>query len=127
MTDKVSWKDGLIRAGMLQPAYIKEVPGLHPEVFFEFALLDPVELELRNKAMKEAAAKSSEGGINAIRETLFDTIKEWSFAASITKDSIAMLRSVLMMKLYWVVMQVDPSDEIPSKYAKPSVEDTIKK
>lgn len=118
-----SWKDAIVRAGATQPAFVKEVTGLHPELFFRFRVKSPAECE---KILAEIRAKTD--SVATMENTVRECITEWSINAQIG----AQLRHPLLVKVFWMILQNEPSDPIPESYQVPggeygNVEDQAKK
>lgn len=117
-----SWQDGIVRAGATQPAYIAEVRGLHPALFFKFRVKNPEVCEALIK--KVTQAKDGPEAIRIMQETVKESITHWSF-----KDDVGSpLTHPLLKKVFWIAIHNEPSDPIPEEFEKvDTVDEAAKK
>lgn len=112
-----SWKNPFVRAGQDTPAYIKEKTGLYPAVFFRYRRLAPKEIERKHKEFRDSMAPGVDVGkaIEVAQKLVSEQVTSWSFG-TFNRELVALLNHPLVLKMFWVVIQTDPTDEIPQEF-----------
>lgn len=111
----MSWQDPFVRAGVACPAYIAEKTGLYPAVFFRYRKPDPVAVERQHKDFASCSG-DPEKMINSMRAFVSTWIDSWRLDAPCDSKHVGMLSHPLLMRFYFIILQSDPSAEIPAEF-----------
>jgi hypothetical protein len=111
----MSWKDPFVRAGVACPAYIKEKTGVYPEVFIRYRKPDSVAIEMQHKDFTSCASDPAKL-VSSMRLFVAKHLTMWSFNCNPDETHINQLTHPLLLRMYFTIMQSDPSDEIPSEW-----------
>ena len=116
----LSWQDGIYRAGATQAAYVEQVAGMHPEIYFRYRVKSPAECD---SLIKEIMAKEANGVAIMAREVKA-AITSWSLSADVGSE----LSYSLLKRVFWIIVQTDASSPIPAKFEDPgTLEQQVKK
>ena len=120
----LSWKDGIYRAGAVQAGYIEEVVGLHPELYFQYRVKSPPECErLITSAIIKDTAKAGDT-LDTMQKEVKASLTHWSLSAPLGSD----LSHALLKRVFWIIVQSDPSKPIPAFFENPgTLEEQVKK
>ena len=121
----LSWRDGIYRAGAVQAGYIEEVEGLHPELYFKYRVKSPAECEklIAGAIVKDAKTQPGDLLIQMQKEVK-DSVTHWSLNAELGTE----LSHALVKRVFWIIVQSDPSNPIPARFENPgSLEEQVKK
>ena len=114
-----SWENNCIEDGLLQPAFVEAVRGLHGSCLFEFSPVVPEEWEGFEQKKEAVAAKSATQARAMIGEFLSTKIKKWDIKDSkgnlvqITERSCRKLRASLQAKIFNIVVGIGATDLHP--------------
>jgi hypothetical protein len=109
------WKDPLIRAGVACPAFVKEKEGLYPSFFFRYRRPGPVECEHQHKQFS-ACTGDPDKLVATMQSFVSAWITEWSVSDPCDAAHVKMLTHPLLLKIYFIIVQSDPSAEIPAEF-----------
>ena len=122
-----SWRSGLVRHGVSQPAFIEESEGKNPSMYFKFRVISAPEAEKRLSVFRKKIAESPELGMKEMQSVLTDYLTEWSLDDPLAKETIELLRHPLLIRAFYIILQIEASDKIPDEYNQTTVDETIKK
>lgn len=111
----MSWTDPFVRAGVAIPAYVAEKTGMYPAVFFRYRRPDPVAIEKQHKHFTSSTG-DPEKLINSMRAFVAAWISEWNLNAPCDAAHVNLLGHPLLMRLYFIIVQTDPTAEIPKEF-----------
>ena len=103
-----------VRAGVAFPAFIKEQKGLHPQMFFRFRRADAVTIERQHKAFKKQ--EDIEKLVESMQAFIAQFLVEWEYSEPVNVENIKALMHPVLLRLYFVIIQQEPSDSIPPEY-----------
>ena len=120
----LSWKDGIYRAGAVQAGFVNEAVGWHPEIYFEYRVKSPAECErLITSVIVKDASKAGET-LDRMQKEVKDSITRWSLSAPLGSE----LSHALLKRVFWIIVQSDPSNPIPERFENPgTLEEQVKK
>lgn len=125
----MSWKDPFVRAGVDIPAFRKAKEGVYPDIFFRYRRPDPKSIERQHADLRKES--DPEKFIGLMQDFVAKYLVSWAFDAEVNAEHVRMLNHPILSKIYFIIMQSDPTDEIPSEYLQDgetgSAEGEIKK
>lgn len=110
----MSWKDPFVRAGVDVPGFCKAKEGVYPDIFFRYRKPDPKAIEKQHAEMRKET--DPEKFIDLMQRFIERYLTSWAFSEPLIAETIRMLNHPVLSKLYFVIMQANPTDEIPAEY-----------
>jgi hypothetical protein len=114
-TESTDWRNPFVRVGSYTPAFVAGREGVYPSMFFRYKRMAPKEIEKKHKEFKDALSDPSKV-IDFTAKLIVEQLTEWSFRVPVTRENIQSLNHPLMLRVYWIIMQTDPTDEIPEEF-----------
>lgn len=106
------WKSNLIRDGIAQQGYIKEVPGIHGDLSFSYRPMLGQKAELyADKVAKEINA-NAERGYLLVCDIVADHVTAWSEPVDPSKESMRCLKKGLLYAMYYIIRGERASDSL---------------
>ena len=110
----MGWRDPFVRAGVDVPGFRKGKEGVYPDIFFRYRRPDPKSIEKQHADLrKETDAVKF---IELMQAFVERYLVSWAFDAEVNGEHIRMLNHPILSKIYFLIMQSDPTDEIPAEY-----------
>jgi len=107
---------GIIRDGYTEPGFIREVPGLHPELRFSYRPALGIETE---EWLRSFQFQPLTKHMDATAQFMADHLQSWSLteadgqAADIEPDRIKIIRYALFVRLQYIIYGREASDLDP--------------
>ena len=110
----MSWKDPFVRAGVDIPAFKKAKEGVYPDIFFRYRRPDPKSIEKQHAEFRKDT--TPEKVIESMQNFIERYLTSWAFSEPVSADTIRMLNHPILSRIYFIIIQGDPTDEIPAEY-----------
>jgi hypothetical protein len=117
-TEALDWKNPFVRVGSYCPAFIEGREGVYPSMFFRYKRMAPKEIERKHKEFRDAMVDPG-GAIDVAVKLIVSQLAEWSFRVPVTAENVQMLNHPLLLRVYWIIIQTDPTDPIPQEFLIP--------
>lgn len=104
-----------VRAGVKVPAYIEAKEGLYPACFFRYDRPDPKTCERQYKEFREVSNEPDKL-IESMQKFVTLRISEWSLDAPCNAENIKLLTHPMLLKIYFIINQSQPTAKIPLEY-----------
>jgi len=111
----MSWQDPFVRAGVAVPACLPEKTGMYPAAFFRYRRPDPVSIEKQHKEFS-ACVGDPDKLIASMQKFVSAWIAEWNLDAPCVGQYVAMLSHPMLMRFYFIIVQSEPTAEIPKEF-----------
>jgi len=106
-----------VRAGVSFPGFIKAVDGLHPQFFFRFRRADAVSVEKQHRAFKKET--DLEKLVASMQAFVAQYLTDWEYSEPVNAENIKAIMHPVLLRLYFIIIQQEPSDPIPPEYLEP--------
>jgi hypothetical protein len=117
------WTNPFVRGAGECPAFVQSKIGLYPSVFYKYRRIAPRMIERLHKEFRDSTSNKDAGtSIGVAQRIVFEHVTSWSFG-ELSRERIEQLIHPLLLKVFWQIMQSDPTDPIPEKYLPESEED----
>jgi hypothetical protein len=110
----MGWKDPFVRAGVDVPAFRKGKDGVYPDIFFRYRRPAPKSIEKQHADLRKET--DPEKFIELMQAFVERYLVSWAFKEVVDGDHIRMLNHPILSKIYFLIIQSDPTDPIPPEY-----------